>query len=61
MKSLKSSSVLISGAPILFSESNAIAGGCISHIENKSEIKCFSDDNNYIDAKEKGSLYEVEA
>ena len=45
----------------LFSISNANAGGCSSHTEKKAEIECLSDDKNCIEAKEKESLYKVEA
>ena len=45
----------------LFSISNANAGGCSSHTEKKAEIECLSDDKKCIEAKEKESLYKVEA
>ena len=49
------------GAVALFSISNANAGGCSSHIEKKAEIECLSDDKKCIEAKEKESLYKIEA
>jgi len=52
---------LILGLLTLFSISNANAGGCGSHNEKKAEIECFSDDKKCIEAKEKESLYKVEA
>jgi len=45
----------------LFSISNANAGGCCFHTEKKAEIECLSDDIKCIEAKEKESLYKVEA
>ena len=61
MKPFKSSINLILGALTFFVISSANAGGCSSHNENKAEIECLSDDKKCIDAKEKESLYEVEA
>ena len=61
MKLLNTSSSLILGVLNLFSISNANAGGCSSHTEKKAEIECVSDDNKCIEAKEKESLYKVEA
>jgi hypothetical protein len=45
----------------LFSISNANAGGCSTPTEKKAEIECLSDDKKCIEAKEKESLYKVEA
>ena len=61
MKPIKTSCALIFGVLTLFSISNANAGGCSSHNEKKSEIKCLSDDKKCIETKEKESLYRVEA
>ena len=61
MKSIYTSFALILGALTLFSISNANAGGCSSHTEKKSEIECLSEDKKCIEAKEKESLYKVEA
>ncbi len=61
MKPIKTSFALIFGALALFSISNANAGGCSSYPEKKSEIECLSDDKKCIEAKEKESLYKVEA
>ena len=61
MKFLKTSSVFILGTLTLFLIPNANAGGCSSHIEKKAEIECVSDDKKCVKAKEKESLYEVEA
>ena len=61
MKPIKTSYALILGVLTFFSISNANAGGCRSHTENKAEIECLSDDKNCIEAKEKDSLYKVEA
>ena len=61
MKSINTSCVLILGVLTLFSISNANAGGCSSHTENKSEIECLSDDKKCIDTKENESRYKVEA
>ena len=49
------------GVLTLFSISNVNAGGCSSHTEKKAEIECLSDDKKCIEAKEKESLYKVEA
>ena len=61
MKPINTSCVLILGVLTLFSISNVNAGGCSSYSEKKSEIECLSDDKKCIDAKEKQSLYKVEA
>ena len=61
MKSINTSLSLILGALTLFSISNVNAGGCSSHTEKKAEIECLSDDKKCIEAKEKESLYKVEA
>ena len=61
MKPINSSYALILGALTLFSISNANAGDCSSHTEKKVEIECLSDDKKCIEAKEKESLYKVEA
>ena len=61
MKPINTSCALILGVPTSFSISNASAGGCSSHTEEKVEIECLSDDNKCIDSKEKESLYKVEA
>ena len=61
MKLINPSCALILGLLTLFSISNVNAGGCSSHTEKKAEIECLSDDKNCIDAKEKESLYKVEA
>ena len=61
MKSFKISSALTLDALTLFSISNANAGGCSSYTEKNAEIECLSDDKKCIEAKEKGSLYKVEA
>ena len=61
MKTFKTSIALILGSFTLFSISSAYAGGCSSHTEKKAEIKCASDDKKCIEAKEKSSLYKVEA
>ena len=61
MKPIKTSCALILGSLTLFSISNANAGGCSSHTDNKVEIECLSDDKKCIDTKEKDSLYKVEA
>ena len=61
MKSINTSCALILGALTLFSIPNANAGGCSSHTEKKAEIECLSDDKKCIEAKEKESLYKVEA
>ena len=61
MKSYNTSCALILGVLTLFSIPTSIAGGCSSHTEKKVEIECLSDDKKCIDAKEKKSLYKVEA
>ena len=61
MKPINTSCALILGVLTLFPISNASAGGCSSHTEKKSEIECLSDDKKCIEAKEKESLYKVEA
>ena len=61
MKPINTLCALILGAPTLFSISNVNAGGCSSHNEKKAEIECLSDDKKCIEAKEKESLYKVEA
>ena len=61
MKPIYTSCALILGALNLFSISNANAGGCSAHTEKKAEIECLSDDKKCIEAKEKESLYKVEA
>ena len=60
MKPINTSCALILAVLTLFSISNANAGGCNSHIENKAEIECLPDDKKCIDTKEKKSLYKVE-
>ncbi|KGF96425.1 hypothetical protein EU95_0661 [Prochlorococcus marinus str. MIT 9201] len=45
----------------MFSISNANAGGCSPQSEKMAEIECLSDDKKCINAKEKESLYKVEA
>ena len=61
MKPSKTSFALILGVLTLLSISNANAGGCSSHFEKNAEIECLSDDKKCINAKEKESLYKVEA
>ena len=61
MKLFNTRSALILDVLNLFSISGANAGGCSSHIENKTEIECLSDDKKRIDAKEKELLFKVEA
>ena len=61
MKPINTLCALILGVQTLFSIPNAIAGGCSSHTENKAEIECVADDKKCIEAKEKESLYKVEA
>ena len=61
MKPINTSCALILGALTLFSITNVNAGGCSFHTEKKVEIECLSDDKKCIDAKEKESLYKVEA
>ena len=61
MNPFNTSCALILGGLTLISVTNANASGCNSHIEKKAEIECLSDDKKCIDAKEKESLYKVEA
>jgi len=61
MKPINTAFVLILGVLTLLSTSNVKAGGCSSHSEKKAEIECLSDDEKCIEAKEKESLYKVEA
>ena len=61
MKPINTSFALILGAITFFSISNANAGGCSSHSEKKAEFECLSDYTKCIEAKEKESLYKVEA
>ena len=61
MKPINTSYALILGVLTLFSTSYANAGGCSSYTEKKAEIECLSDDKKCIEAKEKESLYKVEA
>ena len=61
MKSINTSYALILGVLTLFSISNVNAGGCSSHNEKKAEIECLSDDKKCIEAREKESLYKIEA
>ena len=61
MKSINTSYALILGVLTFFSISNVNAGGCSSHTEKKAEIECLFDDKKCIEAKEKKSLYKVEA
>jgi len=61
MKSINTSYALILGALTFFSISDVNAGGCSSHTDKKAEIECLSDDKICIEAKEKESLYKVEA
>ena len=61
MKPFITSCALFLGIVTFLSISNANAGGCSSHTDKKSEIECLSDDKKCIDAKEKKSLYKVEA
>ena len=61
MKPINTLFALILGLLTSFSISNANAGGCSSHNEKKAEIECLSEDKKCIDAKEKESLYKVEA
>ena len=61
MKPINTSYALILGIITLFSITNVNAGGCSSHTEKKAEIECLSDDKKCIEAKEKESLYKVEA
>ena len=61
MKLFNTSYSLILGVLFLFSISSVNAGGCSSHVEEKAEIECLSDDKKCINTKEKESLYKVEA
>ena len=61
MKPINTSCFLTLGVLTLISISNANAGGCSSHTEKKAEIDCLSDEKKCIAAKEKESLYKVEA
>jgi len=61
MKPINTSCALILGVLTLFSISNANAGSCSPHTERKAKIECLSDDKKCIEAKEKESLYKVEA
>ena len=61
MKPINTSCAFILGVLTLFSITNVNAGGCSSHTEKKAEIECLSDDKKCIEAKEKKSLYKVEA
>ena len=61
MKPFNTFCTLILGTLSLFSNSIANAGGCNFHNEKKAEIECLSDDKKCIEAKEKESLYKVEA
>ena len=61
MKPIKTSCSLILGALTFFSISNANAGGRSPHTEKNVEIECLFDDKKFIEAKEKESLYKVEA
>ena len=60
MKPFNPTFAFILGVLTLFSISNANAGGCSSHTENKAEIECLSGDKKCVEAKEKESLYKVE-
>ena len=61
MKPINRSCALLLGVLTLFSISNANAGGCSFNTEKKVEIECLSDDKKCIEAKDKESLYKVEA
>ena len=61
MKPINTSCALILGVLTLCSIPSATAGGCSSYTEKKAEIECLSDDKKCIKAKEKESLYKVEA
>ena len=61
MKPFNTLYALILSPLTLFSISNANAGGCSYHTENKADNECFSDDNKCIDAKDQELLYKVEA
>ena len=60
MKPFKSSKALILGPLTLSSISNANAGCCRSNIEKQVIIECWSEDDKYLDLKEKELLNEVE-
>ena len=61
MKTINTSCALFLGVLTFFSMSNANAGGCSSHTDKMAEIECLPSDKKCIDAKEKESLYKVEA
>ena len=61
MNPINTSCALILGVLSLFPIFNANAGGCSSHTEKKVKIECLSEDKKCIEAKEKESLYKVEA
>ena len=61
MKPIKNSCALLLGPLPVLAISNANADGCSSHLEKKAEIECLSDVKKCIEAKEKESLYRVEA
>ena len=61
MKPMNTSFALILGVLTLFSITNVNAGGCSSHTDKKAKTECLSDDKKCIDAKDKESLYKVEA
>ena len=61
MKPINTSCALMLGVVTLFSIPNADAGGCSTHTEKNADIECLSDDKKCIEAKEKESLYKVEA
>jgi len=61
MKPINTSCALILGVLTLCSIANANAGGCSSQTDKKAEIECLTDDKKCIEAKEKESLYKVEA
>ena len=61
MKLFNTSCSLIFGVLTLFSISSANAAGCNPPTEKMAEIECLSDDKKCIEAKEKESLYKVEA
>ncbi|WP_241466709.1 hypothetical protein [Prochlorococcus marinus] len=61
MKPFNTLCASILGVLNLFSISNANAGGCSPQSEKMAEIECLSDDKKCINAKEKESLYKVEA
>ena len=61
MKLFNTSCTLILGVLTMFSISSVNAGGCSSHVEDKAEIECLSDDKNCIDSKEEELLSKVEA